>query len=140
MLSNNKTSDSQSSKKSVPKIDFSLFTTADGTVVSTKERVIKGILHIWFSLYLYFNTSIQEVPAPAVYLPTEEQFWSKDRPGLPDINFLKNHFFREGRVSESQALFILDKGKELLQLENNLLDIPAPITGNTKCSFQENLC
>lgn len=46
MLSNNKTSDSQSSKKSVPKIDFSLFTTADGTVVSTKERVIKGILHI----------------------------------------------------------------------------------------------
>lgn len=26
----------------VPKIDFTLFTTADGTVVSTKERIIKG--------------------------------------------------------------------------------------------------
>jgi hypothetical protein len=46
MLSTNKISDSQSSKKSVPKIDFSLFTTGDGTVVSTKERVIKGILVI----------------------------------------------------------------------------------------------
>lgn len=28
--------------RSVPKIDLTLFTTADGTVVSTKERIIKG--------------------------------------------------------------------------------------------------
>ncbi|KAL7309465.1 3',5'-cyclic-nucleotide phosphodiesterase (PDEase) (3':5'-CNP) [Mucor circinelloides] len=110
MLSSSKSSDTQTSNKSIPKIDFSLYTTDDGTVVSTKERVIK------------------EVPAPAVYLPTEEQFWSKERSGLPDIHFLKNHFYREGRVTESQALFILEKGKELLKSENNLLEIPAPIT------------
>ena len=29
-------------KKPIPKIDFTQFTTGDGTVVSTKERIIKG--------------------------------------------------------------------------------------------------
>jgi serine/threonine-protein phosphatase 2B catalytic subunit len=72
------------------------------------------------------------VPAPAVHLPTEEQFWSKEKPGLPDIRFLKDHFYREGRLTESQALYILEKGKEILKLENNLLEIPAPVTG-IKC-------
>jgi serine/threonine-protein phosphatase 2B catalytic subunit len=76
-----------------------------------------------------------EVPAPATYLPTEEQFWSTERPGLPDINFLKDHFYREGRLTESQALHILEKGKEILRLEKNLLEIPAPITGDTKNCF-----
>jgi hypothetical protein len=28
--------------KPTPKIDLTLFTTGDGTVVSTKERIIKG--------------------------------------------------------------------------------------------------
>lgn len=27
----------------------------------------------------------------------------------PDIAFLKNHFYREGRLTEEQALFILRK-------------------------------
>lgn len=134
MLSSSKSSDTQTSNKSIPKIDFSLYTTDDGTVVSTKERVIKGS-YKQLALYIYIyaiNTPCIEVPAPAVYLPTEEQFWSKERSGLPDIHFLKNHFYREGRVTESQALFILEKGKELLKSENNLLEIPAPITGNTR--------
>jgi serine/threonine-protein phosphatase 2B catalytic subunit len=71
----------------------------------------------------------KDVPAPAVHLPTEDEFWSKERPGLPDIHFLKDHFYREGRLTETQALFILEKGKEILRLEKNLLDIPAPVTG-----------
>lgn len=74
-----------------------------------------------------------EVPAPATFIPTDEQFWSKERPDLPDIKFLKEHFYREGRLSESQALYILEKGKEILKQEENLLEIPAPVTGNTKC-------
>ncbi|GAA5811029.1 hypothetical protein MFLAVUS_004458 [Mucor flavus] len=96
--------------RTTPKIDLTLFTTGDGTVVSTKERIIK------------------EVPAPAVHLPTEEQFWSEERPGFPDINFLKDHFYREGRLTESQALYILQRGRDILRLESNLLEIPAPVT------------
>ncbi|KAG1179896.1 hypothetical protein G6F70_000937 [Rhizopus microsporus] len=97
-------------KPKAPHIDFTVFTQEDGTVVSTKDRVIK------------------DVPAPAVAFPTDEEFWSKERPGLPDIKFLKDHFYREGRLTEEQALFILEKGTDILKTEPNLLEVGAPIT------------
>lgn len=50
-----------------------------------------------------------QVQAPAMYTPTDEQFWSKTDPTKPDIAFLKNHFYREGRLTEEQALYILEK-------------------------------
>ncbi|CRK15120.1 hypothetical protein BN1708_017351, partial [Verticillium longisporum] len=46
----------------------------------------------------------------------------------PDINFLKQHFYREGRLTEEQALWILKKGTEVLRAEPNLLEMDAPIT------------
>lgn len=93
-----------------------------------------------------------------MYVPTDEQFWSKQDPSKPDIAFLKNHFYREGRLTEEQALFILQKcvsiprglkvtsvvtqslrveldadhvcrGGEMLRSEPNLLEVDAPITG-----------
>jgi serine/threonine-protein phosphatase 2B catalytic subunit len=53
-------------------------------------------------------TSLQ-VQAPAMHVPTDEQFWSKEDNTKPDIAFLKNHFYREGRLTEAQALYILEK-------------------------------
>ncbi|KAG1185535.1 hypothetical protein G6F36_006870 [Rhizopus arrhizus] len=97
-------------KPEAPQIDFTVFTQEDGTVVSTRDRVIK------------------DIPAPAVAFPTDEEFWSKERPGLPDIKFLKDHFYREGRLTEEQALFILEQGTEILRQEPNLLEVGAPIT------------
>ncbi|ORY98458.1 serine/threonine-protein phosphatase 2B catalytic subunit A1 [Syncephalastrum racemosum] len=97
-------------KPEIPTIDFTMFKMDDGSTVSTKERVIK------------------DVPAPAVSVPTDEEFWSQERPGLPDIGFLKDHFYREGRLSEEQALYIIEKGTEILRTEPNLLEIGAPIT------------
>lgn len=44
-----------------------------------------------------------------MFLPTDEQFFCKDDPTKPDIAFLKNHFYREGRLTEKQALFILTR-------------------------------
>ena len=44
-----------------------------------------------------------------MYVPTDEQFWSKEDKTKPDIAFLKNHFYREGRLTEQQALYILEK-------------------------------
>lgn len=40
-MQSNREKDTANSKP-VPKIDLTLFTTGDGTVVSTKERIIKG--------------------------------------------------------------------------------------------------
>lgn len=69
-------------------------------------------------------------------VPTDDQFWSKERPGLPDIAFLKNHFYREGRLTEEQALYIIEKGTEILRKEPNLLEVGAPITGTVLPSLQ----
>ncbi|EJT99295.1 Metallo-dependent phosphatase [Dacryopinax primogenitus] len=82
----------------------------DGSFVSTQERVIK------------------DVQAPAMNVPTDEQFYSSADPSKPDIAFLRNHFYREGRVTEEQALFIIEKATDILKNEPNVLDVDAPIT------------
>ncbi|KAK6516991.1 3',5'-cyclic-nucleotide phosphodiesterase (PDEase) (3':5'-CNP) [Arthrobotrys conoides] len=97
-------------KKPVPEIDFTLHTMEDGTTVSTQERVIK------------------DVQAPATQKPTDEQFYDADDPTKPNLTFLKQHFYREGRLTEEQALFIIQRGTEILRKEPNLLEMDAPIT------------
>lgn len=62
-------------------------------------------------------------------VPTEQQFFSREDPSKPDISFLKNHFYREGRLTEDQALYIIEKGTEVIRAEPNLLELNAPITG-----------
>lgn len=64
--------------------------------------------------------------------PTDAQFWSSADPTKPDIAFLKNHFYREGRLTEEQAMYILEKATEILRAESNLLEVDAPITGTTR--------
>ncbi|ORX50934.1 serine/threonine-protein phosphatase 2B catalytic subunit A1, partial [Hesseltinella vesiculosa] len=94
----------------MPKIDLTQYTLDNGTVVSTQERIIK------------------DVPAPAVRVPTDDQFWDNEHPGMPNIAFLKDHFYREGRLTEEQALYIIEQGTEILRAESNLLEVDAPIT------------
>lgn len=72
--------------------------------------------------------SITEVQAPAFNTPTNEQFWSSEDPTKPDLKFLKQHFFREGRLTEEQALWIINTGASILRSEPNLLEMDAPIT------------
>ncbi|CAK5272158.1 unnamed protein product [Mycena citricolor] len=91
-------------------IDFTQYVLEDGTSISTQERVIKDV----------------QAPSPGV--PTEAQFFSSTDPTKPDIAFLKNHFYREGRLTEDQALYILAKATEILRQEPNVLNVDAPIT------------
>ncbi|CAG8835304.1 14768_t:CDS:2, partial [Racocetra persica] len=97
-------------KVPVVTVDFTIHEMDDGSKVSTLDRYCK------------------DVQAPAVHKPTDEEFFSKDDPEKPDIQYLKNHFYREGRITEEQALFIINKGTELLKQEPNLLEVDAPIT------------
>nr|ABB13418.1 calcineurin [Sclerotinia sclerotiorum] len=82
----------------------------DGSQVSTMERVCK------------------DVQAPAMVPPTDQQFFSPQDPSKPNLQFLKQHFYREGRLTEEQALFILEEGTKVLKQEPNLLEMDAPIT------------
>ncbi|TVY13512.1 Serine/threonine-protein phosphatase 2B catalytic subunit [Lachnellula arida] len=97
-------------KKPVPEIDFTLHTMEDNTQVSTMERVCK------------------DVQAPAMHPPTDEQFFSPQDPSKPNLAFLKQHFYREGRLTEEQALYIIEEGTKILKQEPNLLEMDAPIT------------
>ncbi|VDC05708.1 unnamed protein product [Peniophora sp. CBMAI 1063] len=90
--------------------DFTQVTLPNGETVSTVERVCK------------------EVQAPAMSIPTEDEFFSKQDPSKPDHAFLKNHFYRQGRLSEDQALYIIEKATEVLKSEDNILNVEAPVT------------
>ena len=67
--------------------------------------------------------------APAFFRPTDEEFFDRQDPSKPSLAFLKNHFYREGRLTEEQALYIIRAGTELLRREPNVLEVDAPITG-----------
>ncbi|KIJ29256.1 hypothetical protein M422DRAFT_269330 [Sphaerobolus stellatus SS14] len=97
-------------KQPIPEIDFTQHHLDNGSVVSTQERIVK------------------DVQAPAMQTPTDEQFFSAEDPTKPDIAFLKNHFYREGRLTEEQALYILNMATAVLRSEPNVLDVDAPIT------------
>ena len=60
--------------------------------------------------------------------PSDEMFWAKDDPQKPNLQFLKQHFCREGRLTEDQALWIIETGTQVLKAEPNLLEMDAPIT------------
>jgi serine/threonine-protein phosphatase 2B catalytic subunit len=73
-------------------------------------------------------------------IPTAEQFWNdrgRDR-SKPDVAFLKNHFYREGRLSEDQAMWIITRATEILRKEENVLNVDAPITGTSPSSRHSN--
>ncbi|KAI6782419.1 Serine/threonine-protein phosphatase 2B catalytic subunit-like protein [Emericellopsis cladophorae] len=97
-------------KKPLPEIDFTIHTSEDGQQINTQERVCK------------------DVQAPATSTPTDEQFFEDETHTKPNIKFLKQHFYREGRLTEEQALWIIRKGAEVLRAEPNLLEMDAPIT------------
>ncbi|KIJ63466.1 hypothetical protein HYDPIDRAFT_112878 [Hydnomerulius pinastri MD-312] len=93
-----------------PAADFSRHQLENGITVSTRDRIAKDVL------------------APAVDKPTDAQFYSQQDPTKPNLAFLKNHFFREGRLSEEHALWIIEKATALLRAEPNVLEVEAPVT------------
>lgn len=101
-------SSSQGPKKALS--EYSYHVTDDGQKFATAERVVK------------------EVAYPASRLPTDDEFYSKTKPGYPDLEHLKQHFCREGRLTEDQAASILQKATEVFKKESTVLDVDAPVT------------
>ncbi|EMD36151.1 hypothetical protein CERSUDRAFT_115122 [Gelatoporia subvermispora B] len=74
---------------------------------------------------------VKHVPPPIARPPRDEDFYVRDpTTGVlrPNVEMLRNHFLQEGRLTEQQALFILEQTSELMQREPNMLDVPSPVT------------
>jgi serine/threonine-protein phosphatase 2B catalytic subunit len=70
------------------------------------------------------------VSEPAANKPTDEEFFIGDEDGSlkPNTNYLRDHFFHEGRLTEAQALFILKSTTAVLSSEPNMVDVVSPVT------------
>lgn len=88
--------------------DLTTYTLENGIKVSTKERVCSSVRPV------------------ALGTPSDEELFSAN--GLPNHEFLREHFRREGRLSEDQVLRILKMATQCLSREPNLLQVPAPVT------------
>lgn len=89
--------------------DLTVYTMEDGTQVNTKERVMKSVTPI------------------NGHIPSDEEVFDR-KTGLPNHQFLRDHFKGEGRITEDQALKILSMATECMKKEPNLLTVPAPVT------------
>jgi serine/threonine-protein phosphatase 2B catalytic subunit len=71
---------------------------------------------------------VKDVPAPLwTYLETKELFADD---GLPNINTLKKHLLKEGRLNPKDAITLIQKAAVIFRNEPNLLQLQDPITGN----------
>ncbi|KAF7303569.1 Serine/threonine-protein phosphatase [Mycena indigotica] len=82
----------------------------DGTTVNTKERVMG------------------QVQAPVSTIPAADQFFAPGDQSKPNVVFLKEHFLREGRLSEEQALWIVEQAAFVLKKEPNVLTLGSHAT------------
>lgn len=48
---------------------------------------------------------------------------------MPNASYLKDHFFNEGRILESHALWIVRTAMAVLRREPNMVLVSSPITG-----------
>ncbi|KAG6334525.1 hypothetical protein ID866_4559 [Astraeus odoratus] len=81
------------------------------------------------------SRSFTERPLPHVTPPraeraSDDELFLRDARGerIPNAEFMKRHFFDEGRLTEAQALYILGQATDMLSREPNLIDIASPIT------------
>ncbi|KAI0368493.1 Metallo-dependent phosphatase [Pilatotrama ljubarskyi] len=71
------------------------------------------------------------IPPPAAHIPPDDDFYVRDPHtgrDRPNVEYLKRHFFHEGRISHEQAMFILEQATDLMSREPNLLQVPGPVT------------
>lgn len=89
--------------------DLESYVLEDGSRVSTKDRVITNVAPITNKV------------------PEDHELFYRDT-GLPNHEFIREHFRKEGRLKEHQALRILEMAINCLAGEPNLLSVPAPVT------------
>ncbi|KAF9044331.1 serine/threonine-protein phosphatase 2B catalytic subunit [Panaeolus papilionaceus] len=77
----------------------------------------------------YTKRPVNSVPPPAANKPRDDEFFLLvDGQRKPNHSFLKQHFFNEGRLTETQALWILEQATNILSRETNMMNVKSPVT------------
>ncbi|KAG0673196.1 hypothetical protein C6P40_003100 [Pichia californica] len=88
--------------------DPSIYIDDNGKEFKTTERIIKS------------------VTAPTDVIPTDEELFGNNG-DLPNYKFLREHFKREGKLTQIQVLKIIKMATKIFESESNLLHIPSPV-------------
>ncbi|EDO16109.1 hypothetical protein Kpol_1001p21 [Vanderwaltozyma polyspora DSM 70294] len=86
-----------------------MYTMEDGSKISTLDRVVSSVPPIT-------NKKL-----------SDDELFDKVT-GLPNHELLRDHFKKEGRLTDAQAMRIIDMAVQCLSAEPNLLHVPAPVT------------
>ncbi|KAH9476265.1 Serine/threonine-protein phosphatase 2B catalytic subunit A1 [Psilocybe cubensis] len=72
---------------------------------------------------------VPQVPPPATHKPSDHDFYVYDG-GERKVNheYLKKHFYREGRLTEAQALYIIEHVTNIFSREPNMVPLKSPVT------------
>ncbi|KAJ7244429.1 Metallo-dependent phosphatase-like protein, partial [Mycena haematopus] len=76
------------------------------------------------------DRAIKSVPQPATKPLSDAEFFAQDEFGAskPNVRILRDHFFREGRLTEEHAIYILEHATKLLSSEPNMVEVQGPVT------------
>ena len=105
----------------------------------TRGRPVPGVCFFLLLSFLIDRALIllllkKKVIQPARNKPTDDEFFTYDDiegsrgEKKPDHEFLKSHFYREGRLTEDQALYILEHATKIFSTEPNMVPVKSPVT------------
>ncbi|KAJ2542995.1 3',5'-cyclic-nucleotide phosphodiesterase (PDEase) (3':5'-CNP) [Coemansia sp. RSA 1933] len=94
----------------VPKVGFTVSSAEDISQMPTTERIVT------------------DVAQPTREIPSHSEVFEDGDEARPRCEFLRDHFFREGRLREEDALAILRGATQALRAEPTLLALDSPVT------------
>lgn len=103
------------------------YTTPSGYVGNTVERNSSGKYND-ISVYIHCMCMCVGTKAPKTTIPEDSVIFPDPKSDKPDAEYIKAHFFEEGKLTEAQVLRIVKAGTKLLTTEPNLLEIETPAT------------
>ncbi|KAI9504508.1 serine/threonine protein phosphatase 2B catalytic subunit [Coemansia spiralis] len=94
----------------IPKVGFTVCSADEIAQMPTTERIMP------------------DVPVPESKIPLHSEVFEGGDEAQPRCEFLRDHFFHEGRLREKDALAILRGATQLLRAEPTLLTLDSPVT------------